>query len=51
MKCMSIASTVSCIDMAGANWLRVRVIPRRIRQNKTRFKKTVRAKVALEKMW
>ena len=38
----------SCIDMAGASWLRVRVIPRRTSKNKTRFKKnTTRVQVAL----
>ena len=39
MKCISTPSIASCIDMAGASWLRVRVIPRRTSKNKTRFKK------------
>src|SRR6266849_4533101 len=42
---MSIPSTVSCIDMAGASWLLVRVIPRPTRKNRPRFKKKFQQEV------
>ena len=44
MQCISTPSTASCIDMAGASWLRVRVIPKRTRKNRLRFKKKLPAK-------
>ena len=44
MKSMSTPSTVSCIDMAGASWLLVRVIPRPTRKNRPRFKKKLPAR-------
>src|SRR5437667_6104413 len=47
MKCISTPSTASCIDMAGARWLRVRVIPQRTRKNKKRQKKNKDGKPAL----
>src|SRR5258708_20274282 len=42
---MGRGSTASCIDMAGASWLRVRAIPRPTRKNRTRFKKNFQQEV------